>query len=102
MKLIKIPISSDTTSPAVIANLSALIPEPDQNSAEFALLYSQLISCIEDFAQKAQQVGRAGTTIHIQKEFRFPEARVLVVLEYPQKISLLQKLTRFLKIASSK
>ncbi len=61
------------------------------------MLYPQLTACIEDFSAKAKKLGKVGTTIHIQKEFMFPGASVLVVLDYPRKIGLLEKLARFLK-----
>lgn len=97
MKRIKILISDGTGISSVISSLDRQIPESTQKSPEFQMLYSQLTACIEDFSAKAKTLGKAGTTIHIQKEFMFPGASVLVVLDYPRKVGLLERLAGFLK-----
>ena len=97
MKLIKVLISDDTGTSSVISKLDRQIPETTKNSPEFTMLYPQLTACIEDFSAKAKKLGRVGTTLHIQKEFMFPGARVLVVLDYPRKAGFLEKLAGILK-----
>lgn len=97
MKPIRIQISDDTEASSAINSLNDQIPETTKNSPEFTILYPQVAACIEDFSGKAKKLAKAGTTIHIQKEFTFPDANVLITLEYPRKLGFLERLLRALK-----
>jgi hypothetical protein len=97
MKPIEIQISDDTDVDSVIGSLDSKFPQSTKDSPEFAIIYPQVVSCIQDFTEKAKKLAKAGTTIHIKKEFSFPYSSILVVLDYPKKAGFLQKLSGFLK-----
>jgi hypothetical protein len=95
MKTIRIQISDDSVTSATISELDKQIEESTRISAEFKIIYSQVIACIEDFSAKAKKLANAGTTIHIQREFKLPGVQILIALDYPKRTkgtSFLEKL----------
>jgi hypothetical protein len=92
MKRVVIPISDDTEVGSAIASLNAQIPEFARNSQEYAVLYPRVVATIEDLSGKVKQIARTGTTVHVNKEFNFPDFVVSVVVDYPRRAGLLEKL----------
>ena len=97
MKLIKILISDTSVSNSVISALDDQIPKSTKKSPTFFVIYPQIITCIEQFSEKVKILAKTGTTIHIKKEFILPGVIVSVILEYPRKMGLFEKLARVLK-----
>jgi len=97
MKTIKIHISEGSKSSSVISYLESQIPESTKTTTEFAVVFPQVVSCIEDFIDKARKLAKSGTTIHIKKEFILPGVKLLVSLDYPKKVSFFEKVSGMLK-----
>jgi len=97
MKTIKIRISDGSEPSSAISYLNSQIPESTKTTTEFAVVFPQVVSCIEDFIDKARKLAKSGTTIHIKKEFILPEVKLLVSLDYPEKVGFFEKLSRMLK-----
>lgn len=93
MKTIRIQISDDTDPFHKISDYNKQIPTSIKNMAEFTLVNSKIIACIEDFTQRVKILGKPGTNIHIKKEFKLPQINIIITLDYPPtKIGLLKKL----------
>ncbi len=97
MKKISIQISNDSETSSVISELNDRIPDSTRNTLEFQALFDQITTCIDDFCQKAKRLAKTGTTIHIEKEFIFSNGNILIVLDYPKKNDLLDKIKGLLK-----
>lgn len=97
MKFIEVLISDDTDVYSEISRLNNRIPASTKNSPEFDVIYPQVTACIEDFSERAKKLAKTGTTIHILKEFTFPNIRVMIVLEYPRKRRLFAKLSSLIR-----
>ncbi|MBC8147748.1 MAG: hypothetical protein H8E98_07155 [Bacteroidetes bacterium] len=94
-KSINIRVTDNTNIIKLINYYNESIAEKLKYSTDFELVNSQIVKCIEDFQNRAKILARAGTKIHIEKEFRIEKTKILVTLEYPvKKVSLLR---RFLK-----
>jgi len=91
MKKINIQISNDTVASDAINELNSQVSKSTRNSTEFQILYAQVTECIEDFIRKARKLAKSGTTIHVQKAFKFPDANVFIVLDYPKKTGFIDK-----------
>lgn len=97
MKTIKVQISNETSAGPVVQYLESRIPEETKSSPEFSLIFPKITSCIEDFSDKAKKLAKSGTTIHVEKEFTLPGLSVCVVLEYPKKIGIMERIAGILK-----
>lgn len=97
MKTIKVNISDDSIALDVIKKLNGQIPGSTKNTPEFNILFDQVTTCIEDFSKKAKQLAKHGTTIHIVKEFTFPDTNILITLEYPREFGFMDKLKTIFK-----
>ena len=92
MKAIKVLISDDTETLSAIRDLESQIPASTKGAPDYSIMFPQVKSCIEDFSEKARMLAKDGTTIHIEKEFELPGVSILVILDYPRKLGLVDKL----------
>ena len=92
MKTINVQISDDSVPSVAISDLDGQISDSTRNSPEFQVLYGQVTACIEDFIIRAKILARSGTTIHIEKEFLFPDTKIFINLDYPKKTGLIEKI----------
>lgn len=92
MKPIKVLISDDTEALSAIRHLESQIPASTKSTPDYSIIFPQVESCIEDFSEKAKRLAKDGTTIHVEKEFKLPGASILVILDYPRKVSFMDKL----------
>lgn len=97
MKTINVRISDDSIASNVIQNLEVKIQDPTKQTPEYQMIFGEVKSCIEDFTEKAKKLARTGTTIHIEKTFSLPESNILITLEYPRRISFMDKLKNIFK-----
>jgi hypothetical protein len=97
MKKITIVVSDETEISTALRDLKSQIPESVRKAAEFSSIYPHISACIEDFSARAKKLAKAGTTIHIEKVFSVSGTTITVKLNYPKKVSFLQKLTGILK-----
>ena len=97
MKPIVVSVSDDTLVDSAIQYVEDRIPEATKRTPEFSIIFPQVKSCIEKFSEKARKLAIDGTTIHIKKEFTLPGVSVFVLLQYPRKVGLLERVVRMLK-----
>ena len=97
MKSIAVHISDDVSVDSAIEYLQSHIPEEIRNSPEYGLIFPEILSCIDDFSSRAKKLARAGTTIHIDKEFTLSGLRIVIVLEYPRKAGFFERIVGVLR-----
>ena len=74
------------------------IPEKTRNSPEFPVIYPRIRATVEEFSERARALARNGTTIRMTQDYRLPGAiTVQVILEYPRKSAVFDKLSAVLK-----
>lgn len=74
------------------------IPEKTRNSPEFPVIYPRIRTTVEEFSERARALARNGTTIRMTRDYPLPGAvTVQVILEYPTKSGIFEKLSAVLK-----
>ncbi len=94
MKTISVQVTDVSIVSNAIKELDLKISDSTKQTPEFHIIFGQMEDCVEDFVKKAKTLARAGTTIHISKEFTFPDVNILITLDYPKNISFMDKLKR--------
>jgi len=97
MKPVKVYVSDYITVDSAVEYLQSHIPDDVRNSREYSFVFPEIQSCIEEFSQKAKKLAKAGTTIHINKEFTVAGSKILVILEYPRKEGLFERIAGIFK-----
>lgn len=70
------------------------------DSSDFNLLYNQAKSTVEDLIVKGKALSKTGTSLHILKEIEFQGLTLVLILDTPEKISLIDKLRKYLRLAN--
>lgn len=97
MKPVKVYVSDDIAVDSVLEYLQNHISDEVRNSQEYGFMFPEIQSCVEEFSKKAKKLANAGTTIHIDKEFTVAGSKILVILEYPRKKGLFERITGILR-----
>lgn len=92
MKAINIQVSGDSNPNDLVEELSHKLSEKVKSTNEFNAVYKEIVTCINDFTERARKLSNNGTTIYIKKEFKISDVNVIVILDYPKKKRLLSKL----------
>jgi hypothetical protein len=97
MKTIRVNISDNTDIQSAASGLNKRLPESTRNSPELLITYQHAISCMEDFLRRAKKLARTGTTMNIQREFCFPNLKLIITLDYPRKIGIIENINNLIK-----
>ncbi len=95
MKTISVHISDESIASDAINELYLKIKSSTKQTSEFQIFFNQVEYCINNFVEKAEKLTRTGTTIHIEKQFTLSDIKILITLDYPKKISFMNKLKNF-------
>jgi hypothetical protein len=96
-KQIKLLITAGTSTSDIISSYHELLPDQYRLDAEYEVVNTQVMRCIEDYVKRLQSLARAGTTINISSEFTLGDIVIVITLQHPTtNISFLNKMKRLL------
>ena len=94
MKKLKIYISHDSLPSRLISDFDRKIPDSTRNSSGFQIAYNEVTMCISDFISRAIKITQVGTSIHLEREIKFNNLEVFIILDSPKKSGMFKKIKR--------
>ena len=97
MKTIIVSVHKDTDKKKKIADLENDLPANVMKSADFVLVYPQLVECVHDFVDRLQLIALDGTTISVEKEFLIDGQAIIVRMSHPASKSLFDSILEYFR-----